>query len=117
MSFPKPVNPGLLRRHKVIIRTKPARTTGSYGATEIDWSSGTILGYFWGSFEALQGRELEASMQRWAEARFRFRSHYITGIDREDRIEYAGRTFDILDAEDPNGHRREIVLILRELVA
>lgn len=117
MRHPAPVNPGLLRRHRVAIRTHPGRTEGSLGSTTIDWSAASIKGYYWGAFEALQGRELEASMQRWAEARFRFKSHYIAGVAREDRLEYDGRVFDILDAEDPNGHRAEIWLTLRELVS
>lgn len=117
MKHPQPVNPGFFRRHKVAIKRHPGRTAGSYGSTVIDWTAAPLLGYFWGSFEALAGRELEAAMQRWAEARFRFKMHYRAGIDREDRLEYSGRTFDIVDAEDPNGNRREIWLTLRELVA
>ena len=117
MKFAAPVNPGALGRHKAAIRRHPGRGVTGYGSTSIDWTAAPLLGYFWGSFEALQGRELEASEQRWAEARFRFRSHYIAGVDREDRLEYAGRVFDIVDAEDPNGQRREIHLTLRELVS
>lgn len=116
-AHPRPVNPGLMRRHKVLIRKHPGRTAGSYGSTNIDWTQGTVKGYYWGALEAMQGRELEASMQRWAEARFKFKMQYVDGVDREDRLEYAGRTFDILDAEDPYGHRRELHLTLRELVS
>ena len=116
-SWPKPVNPGLMRRHKIFIRKHPGRTASALGSTVIDWTAGTVKGYYWGALEALQGRELEASMQRWAEARFRFKMQYVDGVEREDRLEYSGRTFDILDAEDPTGHRRELHLLLRELVA
>jgi SPP1 family predicted phage head-tail adaptor len=116
VKFPAPVNPGNLRRHRAAIRQNPGRGVTVYGSTSIDWTAAPLLGYFWGSLEALQGRELEASEQRWAEARFKFRSHYIANVNREDRLECEGRIFDIVDAEDPTGQRREIHMTLRELV-
>jgi len=101
-------------RHRIVVGKRTITGQGSYGNDTITYPT---LGTFWAHIEAMQGRELDAAMQRWAEARFKVRMHYNTyGIDRADRIYWGSRVLDILDIEDPFGDSRWLVAVCKEFV-
>lgn len=99
-------------RHKITVGKRTLGTQDSYGQQAITYPT---LGTFWADISALQGRELEAVTQRWAEAQFRVRMHYNKyGIDRADRIVWGTRVLDILDVEDQYGDQRWLTMYCRE---
>ena len=101
-------------RHKIVVGKRTIGSQDSYGSDVITYPS---LGTFWAEVTAMQGRELDAAMQRWAEARFKIRMHYNTyGIERADRIYWGTRTLDILDIEDQRGDRRWLIAYCKEFV-
>lgn len=105
-------NPGLMRDKLVVQRA--TATQNSHGEDVQTWAAVFTI---WGNVRAMQGRELEAAGQRWAEARFKVETWYPpTPIRRSDRILWGTRTLDVLDAEDPAGVRRSIVIYAREVV-
>lgn len=106
----QPLNPGSLRDRLVVQRA--AKTQNAYGEDVVSWQD---LMSVWALVRAAQGRELEAMRQTWAEARFKIRMAYPpVPLRREDRLLWGARTLDILDVEDPDGLRREIVIVARE---
>jgi SPP1 family predicted phage head-tail adaptor len=104
-------------RSSVIIQRKTVTGQDSRGADVIDWTT-DVDGPFWANVEALQGRQLEAVQQTWAEARFRVTIRYQPGIAiaRADRLLWGTRVLDILDAEEPDQRHRQVVMICKELV-
>jgi len=101
-------------RHKIVVGK---RTIGGQDAFGNDTIVFPVFGTFWAEVTAMQGRELDAAMQRWAEARFKIRMHYNTyGIERADRIYWGTRTLDILDIEDQQGDQRWLIAYCKEFV-
>lgn len=108
-----PLEPGNLR-HAITVQ-RCTKTQDEMGQDVSTWATLVSLS---AQVRAMQGRELEAYQQTWAEARFKIRSWKPSvDIRREDRITWGARTLDILDAEDPDGTGREIVILAREAVA
>ena len=110
----QPLDPGLRRDYLTF--ESPTKTQDSYGQDVITWS--TYMQTY-GNVRAMTGRELEAVQQRWAEARFKIRIPYPPiRVNREDRIRYGSpeRTLDIIDAEDQDGVRSEMVIYAMEMV-
>ena len=108
-----PLNPGNLRDWVVFQR--PVKTQNSMGE-DVTTSYVPVVSC-WCHVRALSGREMEAVQQIWAEARFRVRTWYVSGLQRQDVGFWGDRRLDVLDAEDPDGRGREIVIFARELVA
>lgn len=105
-----PLNPGLLTDRLVIERA--AKSQNAYGEDVITWQPFMTL---WCHVRALVGQEMQSVQQAWAEARFKIRTYYPPAeIRREDRAVWGSRVLDILDAEDPDGVRRELVIYARE---
>jgi len=82
-------------------------------------ASNVLLGSAWVGIRALQGRELEAARQLYAEAVFEITmDHPLSGytLQRKDIILWGspGRILDILDCEDPDQRRREVVIMAKE---
>ena len=75
-------------RHRLVFYRKPAVSQDSYGADTsavFDADTWTKLCSQWGKLIALQGRELDAVQQTWAEARFKGTMHNLGyGIKRAD---------------------------------
>lgn len=108
-----PLDPGQLRDF-IVIERKTITGQNDYGEDVIAWVEVCRL---WCHVKAMVGRELEAMRTIHAEARFKIRSWYpAIVIQREDRARWGGRTLDILDAEDPDGVGRELVIYAREFV-
>lgn len=104
------LDPGALR-HRLVVQ-RATKTQDSYGQDVVEW---TDLMTIYAQVRAMTGNEMEAARQTAAEARFKIRSWYppVT-IRREDRIIWDQRTLDVLDAEDPTGVGREIVILAKE---
>jgi len=95
-------NPGLSRHRLEILR--PVKTKNSFNEDVIAL---VIFATVRAQVAVLQGRELEAAQQRWANAKYRIRMQYCAGIEREYTIrwltEQSTLTLDILDVQDPVG--------------
>lgn len=102
----------LLARSRITIQ-RASVTQNDYGEDVPTWAA---LGSYWANIRALQGRELEAAQQTWAEARFRIDMRYQRGSDfrRKDRIVWGSRTLDVLDVEDPDQRQRRLILTCKE---
>lgn len=90
--------------------------TGQTASGE-DTVSDIELGSAWVKLTALQGMELQAAQQRWAEARFKIQmEHPLTEytLQRKDYLTFGSRQLDILDVEDPDQSRRGIVMLAKE---
>lgn len=84
-----------------------------------DVVSNVQIGRAWVQIMALVGKELEIARQLWAEARFRLiLDHPLNGytLQRADIVTWGTRTLDILDAEDPDQQRRQVIVTAKELV-
>lgn len=71
---------------------------------------------------ALQGRELQAAQQRWAEARYVIKHHYVSGILRTDRFRWTQRDgstkyLDPLDIQDEGGVGLVLIAFAKEWAA
>ena len=104
-------------RCQVTLQHKTILSQDTFGQDVVSWTADTD-GPFWAMIDALQGRQLEAAQQTWAEARLRVTIRYQPGvtIERADRLLWGSRVLDILDAEDPSQRKRKVVMICRELV-
>jgi len=107
------LDPGLYNQQIVIRRKNVTLTAG-----EEVIGTPTSLGTFWARVEALQGRELTAAQQRWAEAKYRITMPYHASltVQRIDEIVRNTDLLDILDVVDPTGLREQLVFICRDLV-
>lgn len=104
-----PLDPGSMRDLLQIER--PVKTRNSFGEDVVTW---TLVATVWANVRAMSGAEMERVQQRWALARFKVRTWYMAGIEREYRILWGTRVLDILDAEDPGGLQRELVMTCQE---
>ena len=112
-SFLEPLDPASLNQ-RITINEKSEGAQDSLGQPTITWPAKQAC---YARVEALQGRELEAAQQTWAEARWRVTTHYISGIDTTMRITWGSRTLEIIDAEDPNGLQERLVMTCKEFSA
>lgn len=112
LQFTPPLlNVGDLRQ-QVTFQKKTVTSQDSYGQDVFTWTTQFTA---WCEVRALVGREIEASRSLHAEAKFKLRTHYppVT-VERAWRGVMGTRVLDILDAEDPTGQRRELVMHARE---
>jgi SPP1 family predicted phage head-tail adaptor len=107
-----PLNPGKLRDYLTVQREMSI--ANGYGE-DSPLGFATVV-EIWGNVRAMSGAEMERVQQRWADARFRIRTWFVpVEIRRADSIRWGTRTLDILDVEDPDGLRRELLITCREL--
>lgn len=106
------LNPGDLRT-QVQFQSKTVSSQDSAGQDVFTWTTQFTA---WCEVRALVGREIEAARQLNAEAKFKIRTHFPTTvtIQRAWRAVMGTRILDIIDAEDPTGERREIVVTAKE---
>jgi head-tail adaptor len=106
-------NPGLAR-HRLVIK-RPVKTKDDFGADVVTLA---LYATVYAQIVTLQGREMEAAQQRWAEAKYRIRMQYTPGIEREFTIERplaAGTVqMDILDVRDAAGTSNCTEIIARD---
>lgn len=106
---------GLIRRRLTIQRA--SSTANSLGEPVQSW---TTLYSAWGSVDAVSAQERFASgsQQELATVTHRIRLRYRDDkvIKPTDRVSFDSKVFDIESAVDPDGRRRELLLLCRELV-
>lgn len=110
------LNPGLLN-HRIVWQQKAVSGQDSVGQDIYTWGDVITTP---ARVTALQGRELEAAQQRWAEARFKIEMHYTAAIEREMRgawfVDGEYRYLDVIDAEDPWGTGMVLHVMAKEWV-
>lgn len=83
------------------------------GATATTWGTATVC---WGSLEPLRGHEwIESGMEN-SQITARFRMRYYSGVRPDWRLTFGSRTFEIVSVIVPNERRKELELMLKELV-
>lgn len=99
-------------RHRVALQTV-SEARSSTGAVTETWNTTATV---WAEVVDLAGREFWDARQVNAELTARIRIRYRSGIVPKMRAVFGARTFDIQSVIDPEGRRRELVLMCRELV-
>jgi SPP1 family predicted phage head-tail adaptor len=109
----KRLNPGDLRT-QVQFQAPTVASQDSAGQNVTTWVTQFTA---WCQVTALVGREIEVARQLNAEAKFKLRLHFppVT-VEREWRAVMGTRALNIIDAEDPTGERRELVVTAKEWV-
>ncbi len=108
------LNPGILR-HQITWQRKTVTGQNSSGEDVYSWTDVITVR---AQVRALTGRELQAAQQRWAEAQYMIRQHYVKGLERVERgswfIDGQVRYLDILDVQDIPGTGRYLEIIAKE---
>lgn len=94
-------------RHTITIQTRTV-TRDSYGGETETWADSATVP---ASVESLSGREYWAARQTMASEIVRFRIRWRQGVTADCRIVWDGRTWDIESVQDPDGRRRELVIV------
>ena len=105
------MNAGWLRHFAWI--KEPTHTPDGMGAVTTTW--GTVC-TCWGSMEPLRGREWIESGLENSEITARWRMRYYDGITPDMQLYFADRTFEIVSVIVPLERRKELELMLREIV-
>ncbi len=101
------LNPGLLR-HRITIQEKVVSGQDSHGQDIYTYRD--VLTCY-ARKTALTGRELEAAMQRWSDARLKYEILYDSSITSTAMVVNDGGTrYDILDVQDTHGLQDRLVL-------
>lgn len=104
-------------RHLISFTTPTVTGQDSHGGDVI---TDTSVGTFYSNVEALNGGELAAARQRFAEARYKITMRYQPDVTftRIMTITWGTQTLDILDIQQPDGYRsRELVFTCKDHVA
>lgn len=97
-------------RHRIIIQEKNL-TEDLEGVTAETWGDVATV---WASVEDLQGREFfQAAVV--SETKTRIKIRYRNGITSAMRVLLGERIFDIKSVIDPDGRKRELLLMCREV--
>ncbi|QDV34021.1 phage head closure protein [Tautonia plasticadhaerens] len=101
-------------RHRVAIR-RATTTQGSFGQPVEAW---TDLASCWAEVRPLAGRELEHARQVHALASHRVLMRAVAAVTPADRLDWGGRTLEILEVRDTDvgGRTRQLMLTCRESV-
>ena len=101
---------GLLR-HRVTIQNLTT-AQDSFGDIVETWSDFATV---WAQVEDLSGREFFAAAQVNSEIKTRVRIRYMEGVKPTMRILHGTRTLEIISPIDPDGKRRMLELLCREV--
>jgi SPP1 family predicted phage head-tail adaptor len=93
-------------RHRITIEA--ATVANVYGEEVETWSA---IAEVFAAREDLSGREFFAAQQTNAEVTTRFRVRYIDGVTAKMRVYSDGVPYDIESVQDPDGRRRELILL------
>ncbi len=99
-------------RHRITIQ-QATETPSTSGAITQTWSTVATV---WAAIEALSGREAFAAQQVNAQVSSRIRIRYRAGITPKMRIVFGARTFNIESVMDMESRRRELQLLVSEVV-
>lgn len=100
-------------RHLVEIQQKTVIRDPDTGELIEDWAPYAKV---WAAVEDLSGREFWAAQQVQSEVSTRVRIRYLPGVNPTMRVVHAGRHLEITAVLDPDGRRRELQLLCKELV-
>ena len=98
-------------RHRVTILRQTSERDG-FGSEIVIWQS---LKQCWAEIKTEPGREYMSADQVKAEAEIEVTLRYTPGITVKDRVEYAGKTYDIFSATDNDFKHRQTVLKCKEI--
>jgi SPP1 family predicted phage head-tail adaptor len=99
-------------RHQITIKA-PTHTSDGMGGVTTTW--GTVA-TCWAAVEPLRGREWVESNLENAELTGKVVMRYKSGILPTYQVYFGSRTFEILSVIDVDERRKEIQLMVRELV-
>lgn len=106
------MNAGALR-HRCWIKEPTHTDALGDGDTVATWGTVTVC---WGALEPLKGREwIESGMEN-SEITAKFRMRYFASIDPTMQLYFGSRTFEIVSVIDPDERRKELELMVKELV-
>lgn len=105
------MNPATLREQVVIEHRVTARDAA--GQPIESWAASARL---WARVESVAGSEAVAGGQVTAEATHRITIRHWTGVTPHCRVDWQGDKLDVLSVADPDGRRREMVLVCRQVV-
>lgn len=94
-------------RHRIAIEA-PTGAQNEFGEPVDTWAVHSAV---WASKEDLTGREAFAAQQVNAAVSTRFGVRFIEGINARMRIVHDGTLYNIVSASDPDGRKRELVII------
>jgi SPP1 family predicted phage head-tail adaptor len=97
---------------RVALKTA-TETQDDYGDVVSGWAT---IATVWGEVVDLSGREYFAAQQVNAEVTTRMRIRYLAGVTPKMRGVVNGRTLEILSVLEPEGRRRELHLMCKEVV-
>lgn len=105
-------------RRRTFVSIYRPTVTGQNASGE-DTVANVFVASMWVDIQPMTGREAESARQLWAEARFRISApHHLDEytIQRKDIILWGspGRWLDILDVEDVDQRRRELVIYAKD---
>ncbi|MFH1731833.1 MAG: phage head closure protein [Planctomycetota bacterium] len=100
-------------RHRVALQAATS-AQDSYGEAIKTWATVKSV---WGRVEDLTGRELLLAQQVQSEATVRVTIRYPSGttLTSANRVVADGRTLEIVSVANPEGGRRELVLMCQEV--
>lgn len=91
-------------------------TTGDTTPSWLDDTKWTTLATRWACVEGLQGREWFEARQEVAEVTHRIRMRYLASVTPRMRIVWGSKTLQIKSATDPDGRKRQLVIMAQELI-
>jgi SPP1 family predicted phage head-tail adaptor len=98
-------------RQQIVIET-PTTTRDTAGGAILSWATFATVR---ASKKNQYSREFYAAQKNNAEITDLFVIRFRTGLNDRMRVSYNGKIYDILGANDPDGRRREIYLLCREV--
>ncbi len=122
----QPLNPGVLRDQITWQRKvnadldehgMPISQQNSFGEDIFDWTDVITVK---AQIKGVTGSEMGAAGQRWAEAKYQIRQHYVPGLQPGYRgawlVNGEMRYLDILDIADQSGTGRVLTIMAKEWV-
>lgn len=104
------MNAGALR-HRITLQ-QPIETQDEFGEVVITWQD---VASVWAEVADLSGREFFAAMQTVSEITTRVRLRHRSDVETRWRMVVGARVLDIQAVIDPDGRKRELLLLCREV--
>jgi SPP1 family predicted phage head-tail adaptor len=99
-------------RHRITIQQQTV-TRDTFGGETITWAD---LATVWASKAHKSSREFFAAQKINAETQELFVVRYRSGVTAKMRVSYDNRYYDIIGAYDPDGRKRELHLLCKEVI-
>ena len=99
-------------RHKAQFQ-RATDTKDDYGGTTQTWKT---YGNGWIGYEVEYGGESGTGAKREATQSLKVKARFLDGVVPTDRLKLSNRVLEILHVADPDGRRRELMMICREVL-